>query len=181
MVFNCLHREVSLPTRNGFVGSISQPPRSASKKRPSHGAISESRPTTAANQPPTDLSNILYSDSYEDIGDKDVPVILKSHCWTYSSVLYCGCKEGQMFSVDVDVGSSHLLINPVSLIAEPDNGDVDSIVMPIIPEELSHLENQPVRPPSASVKPQTVIGSDTLLVKPANLIPLQDVMCPLII
>jgi len=129
-------------------------------------AAIDSRPTTAINQPPSDLSNILYTDSYEDIGDKDVAVFPQSHCWTYNSILYCGCKEGQMFSVDADIGSSHLLINPVTLIEVPDN-DVDSIVMPIIHEELSHVENQPLRSPSASIKPPTAIGSDTLLVKKA--------------
>ena len=71
-----------------------------------------------------------------------------------------------MFSIDVDIGSSHLLINPVSMIDEPDGGDVDSIVMPIIPEELSQVENQPVRSPLVGVKPPTVVGSDTLLVLP---------------
>ena len=147
------------------MGCTIQPPRSPAKKRPSQVPALDSRPTTAVNQPPTDLSTILYSDSYEDIGDKDVSVIPQSHCWTYSSVLYCGCKEGQMFSVDVDIGSSHLLINPVSMIEVPaDGGDVDSVVMPIIPEELSQLENQPVRSPPVGVKPPTAVGSDTLLV-----------------
>lgn len=151
-----------------------QPPRSPAKKRLSHAAPIDSRPTTAAvNNPPTDLSNILYCDSYEDIGDKDIPVVPQSHCWTYNSVLYCGCKEGQMFSVDVDIGSSLLLINPVSLMEEQDNGDVDSIVMPIIPEEFSHLENQPLQSPPAGVKPPPAVGSDTLLVHPT----LYDMMC----
>lgn len=130
----------------------------------SHVAAIESRPTTAVNQPPTDLSSILYADSYEDIGDKDTPVALQSHCWTYNSVLLCGCKEGQMFSIDADIGSSHLLINPMSLIEDGDHGDTDSIVMPIIPEELSNLENKPQQSPSAGVKPPTAVGSDTLLV-----------------
>ena len=152
------------------MGCTMQPPRSPAKKRPSHVPALDSRPTTAVNQPPTDLSNMLYSDSYEDIGDKDIPVAPQSHCWTYNSVLYCGCKEGQMFSVDVDIGSSHLLINPVSLIAEADNGDVDSTVMPIIPEELTHLENQPPRPPSAGAKHPIAVGSDTLLVSLWNLL-----------
>ena len=143
-----------------------QPPRSPPKKRPSHVPALDSRPTTAVNQPPTDLSTILYSDSYEDIGDKDVPVVPQSHCWTYNSVLYCGCKEGQMFSVDVDVGSSLLLINPVSMIEVPDSGDVDSVVMPIIPEELSQLDHQPVQSPPVGVKLPPPVGSDTLLVKP---------------
>lgn len=145
-----------------------QPPRSPVKitntKRPSHVGAMDSRPTTAVIQPPTDLSSILYSQSYEDIGDKDIRVVVQSHCWTYNSALYCGCKEGQMFSVDIDIGSSQLLINPVSLIEEPDNGDVDSTVMPIIPEELPHSENQPVQSPSVSNKPSMAIGSDTLLV-----------------
>ena len=149
-----------------------QPPRSPPKKRPSQVPALDSRPTTAVNQPPTDLSTILYSDSYEDIGDKDVPVVPQSHCWTYNSVLYCGCKGGQMFSIDIDVGSSHLLINPVSMMEEPDGGDVDSIVMPIIPEELSQLENQPVRSPPVGVKPPTAVGSDTLLVLPMEFTPL---------
>ena len=160
-----LCREVPLPTRNGFVGCILQPPRSPVKqKRLSYVPPLDSRPTTAINQPPTDLSTILYSDSYEDVGDKDVPVVPQSHCWTFNSVLYCGCKEGQMFSVDIDIGSSHLLINPVPVV-EADGGDMDSVVMPIIPEELSQLENQPVQSPSAGVKPLTAVGSDTLLVK----------------
>lgn len=155
-------REIPLPTRNSYVGYTANPSRSAAKKRLSHAAALESRPTTAVTQPPADLSSVLYSNSYEDIGDKDVLVVLQSHCWTYNSVLYCGCKEGQMFSVDVDVGSSCLLINPVSLIEVPDTGDVESIVMPIIPEELSRLENQTRQSP---VKPSAATGSDTLLVE----------------
>ena len=42
---------------------------------------------------------------------------------------------------------------------------MDSVVIPMIPEELSQLENQPIRSPSAGVNPLMAVGSDTLMVE----------------
>ena len=147
-----------MPSNSSPVGSTLHPPRSASKKRPSHAAavasVVESRPPTAINQAPTDLSNVLHSKPYRDSSEKDITVTPSSHCWTQNSSLYCGCKGGQLFSVDADVGSIQLLINPVSVL----NGETEA--MPIIPEELNHCNNQGQKLSNGKA-PTT---SDTLLV-----------------
>jgi len=147
-----------LPSNSSPVGSTLHPPRSASKKRLSHGtattAVVESRPTTAVNQAPTDLSNVLHSKPYRDNSEKDITATPSSHCWTQNSSLYCGCKDGQLFSVDADVGSIQLLINPISEETE------DVVAMPIIPEELNHRVNQGKK--LSNDKVSTI--SDTLLV-----------------
>lgn len=65
---------------------------------------------------PPNLSEIYYKDSYETFIRMKEAVEPKSFCWSSKQSIYVGCVGGQLIVVDVDIGSTTMLVNPLPAI-----------------------------------------------------------------
>ena len=60
---------------------------------------------------PTDMSKVLYSESYDDYMHKSNPVQPMCHCWTPEQSIYVGCAGGQLLMFESDSGVTKVIAN----------------------------------------------------------------------
>lgn len=61
---------------------------------------------------PTEMSKVLYSESYDDYMHKSNPVQPTCHCWTPEQSIYVGCVGGQLLMLESDSGLTKVIANP---------------------------------------------------------------------
>ncbi len=66
---------------------------------------------------PSDLSKVLYPESYDDFIRKRVSVEPLCHCWTPKQSVYVGCSGGQLLVMESDSGVTKLLANPQLIVS----------------------------------------------------------------
>lgn len=61
---------------------------------------------------PSDVSKVLYPESYDEFMHQRVHVEPVCHCWTPKQSVYVGCSGGQLLMMESDSGVTRLLANP---------------------------------------------------------------------
>ena len=113
--------ELEVPECSSPVGSRTHPKQPpfvvASKisKSMSHMGRKLERSETKSGQffsAPSNMSTVLYKESYDEFVREKQPVVLTSHCWTTKQSVYFGCLGGQLLQVDFESGEVIVLANP---------------------------------------------------------------------
>ena len=107
--------EVTLPESTDVAGRKTCPNKPDMESPPSTPHTDLNTSLTLSNISlctPPNMSEVCYKDSYQNFIKNNKPMMPKSLCWTPKHSVYVGCDGGQLMVVDVDTGTTTVLVNP---------------------------------------------------------------------